>query len=88
MTKSVKPEPRTLLRKGQVLQRVGFRTNKLYDLIAEGLFPRPAKIGRISVWPADEVDQWVADRIAERDAETPKKTPNARPAAHAVEARV
>ena len=62
-------QPTSLLRIEDVMRRVGFRRNKLYDLINEGAFPRPAKIGRISVWPSHEVDKFVADRIAERDAD-------------------
>jgi len=62
----MKKSPR-LLRIDEVMSRVGFRRNKLYDLINEGSFPRPVKIGPISAWVEDEVDQWVADRIAERD---------------------
>jgi prophage regulatory protein len=61
-----------LLRIEDVMRRVGFRRNKLYDLINEGAFPRPAKIGRMSVWPSNEIDKFVADRIAERDAGMPK----------------
>jgi prophage regulatory protein len=65
----------TLLRIEQVFERVGFQRNKLYDLINEGAFPKPMKIGRLSAWVEAEVDQWIADRIAERDAKAPKKAP-------------
>jgi prophage regulatory protein len=57
-----------LLRIQDVFRRVGFKRNKLYDLINAGAFPKPVKIGPISVWPEDEVDAWVRERIAERDA--------------------
>jgi predicted DNA-binding transcriptional regulator AlpA len=33
-----------------------------------GRFPRPLKIGSRNFWPEQEIDAWIAERIAERDA--------------------
>ena len=52
----------------EVLERTGLSRTMLYDLIAEGKFPRPVKLGlRRNAWVDLEVDGWMADRIAERD---------------------
>jgi len=63
----------TLLRIEDVFQRVGFKRNKLYDLVNAGEFPAPVKIGRLSAWVEAEVAQWIADRIAERNEMKPKQ---------------
>lgn len=52
----------------EVLERTGLSRTMLYELIAEGKFPRPVKLGlRRNAWVDLEVDGWMADRIAERD---------------------
>jgi prophage regulatory protein len=63
------PNPR-LLRLPDVLARVGLRRSRVYDLVADGLFPRPVKLStRAIAWVESEVDAWVHERIAERDSE-------------------
>lgn len=43
----------------------------LWRLARAGKFPRPVKLGAgptaRNAWPEDEIDRWIADRIAERD---------------------
>lgn len=47
----------------------GLGTTKIYELAAEGLFPKPVRLtGRSVAWPEDEVAEWTAARIAERDS--------------------
>jgi prophage regulatory protein len=61
--------PTTLLRLRDVQARTGIARTQLYSLAKLGNFPRPAKISeRCSAWPASEVDEWIAARIAARDA--------------------
>jgi prophage regulatory protein len=58
-----------LLRRKEVEQLTGLSRSAIYDLMMRGVFPRPAKLGPKSVaWPSDEIDEWIAARIAERDA--------------------
>ena len=55
-----------LLRIGTVEDWVGLKRSAIYQLIAQGIFPRPVKLGkRISVWPSDEVQAWITARISE-----------------------
>lgn len=55
---------RVFLRRPALLAKVGFRTTKLYDLVKRGEFPRPVKIGSASLWDADAVEAWMAERAA------------------------
>ncbi len=62
-----------LLRLPQILNRTGLSRTAVYAAIAAGTFPRPVKIGpnsnaRAVAWPAEEVDAWIAERIAQREA--------------------
>jgi prophage regulatory protein len=52
----------------EVLESVGIAERTLYALMRRGEFPRPAKIGKMSVWVEDEIAQWQLDRMAEREA--------------------
>jgi predicted DNA-binding transcriptional regulator AlpA len=60
-----------LLSKRQAADRVGFHPEHVMRLARAGLFPRPIKLGFAANcavrFVADEVDGWLADRIAERD---------------------
>lgn len=38
----------------------------VYALIVKGNFPAPAKVGRRSIWDANEVEAWVRARFQER----------------------
>jgi prophage regulatory protein len=52
-----------------VLDRTGLSRSSLYDLVAKGDFRRPVKIiGNVNGWPSDEVDSWIAARLADREA--------------------
>jgi prophage regulatory protein len=63
----------SLLRIEDVMRRVGFRRNKLYDLINAGDFPDPVKLGRISAWVESEVVGWIDAQIAKRDEARPQR---------------
>ena len=51
----------------RVLAEVGFKKSMLYKLMKEKQFPAPLKIGRASVWPQADVEQWKDDRLAGRE---------------------
>jgi prophage regulatory protein len=66
---NITPTPR-LLRLPVVLDRIGLRRSLVYEMMAEGRFPAPVKLsGRAVAWPSDEIDAWIAERIAARDSE-------------------
>ena len=58
-------DARTLTLK-QVIGLTSLSKAYIYELIALGLFPAPAKVGRKSLWLAREVNAWVEARFAER----------------------
>jgi prophage regulatory protein len=53
------------LRFPQVKARVGFSHSWVYEKIAQGLFPKPLKVGRSSVWLESEITKWLAERVQE-----------------------
>ena len=62
--------PPRLLRLPAVLDRIGLGRSRVYELISEGKFPAPVKLSeRAIAWPSNEIDGWIAARIATRDDE-------------------
>jgi prophage regulatory protein len=62
---------RKLSRLPQVLQRVPLSRAQLYQMISEGRFPKPIKLGenaRAVAWDDAEIDLWIEARIADREA--------------------
>jgi prophage regulatory protein len=58
-----------LIRLPEVLEKTGLTRTRLYAAIDAGTFPRPVKITpRAIAWPIDEIDAWIAERMAERQA--------------------
>jgi prophage regulatory protein len=56
-----------ILRLGQVLDVTGLGKTKIYELQSEGGFPMRVQITDHSVgWVEEEVQAWLADRIASR----------------------
>jgi prophage regulatory protein len=54
----------TLLRRKQVIDRVGLSRSTLYSYMSKNLFPRPVRIGvRAVAWSEAAIDQWIADRL-------------------------
>lgn len=71
MTRTLPPDTGnlTLYRLPEVCRCVGLSRSEIYRRVQAGTFPAPIKLGeRASAWSAQEVDRWVAERIAERDA--------------------
>lgn len=49
-----------LLRRPEVLKRVGFCRSSLYHHMSQGRFPRPIKIGQRSVaWSEQAIESWI-----------------------------
>lgn len=62
---SATPNPRTILRKEEVLRRTGLKTTRLYELINSREFPGQVSIGARAVgWYEDEVQEWIDNRPA------------------------
>jgi prophage regulatory protein len=54
-----------LLRLPQVLSRVGLKTTRLYELVGDGEFPKPVRLGdRAVAWLSTEIDSWIADQAS------------------------
>lgn len=57
-----------LIRLPEVVSRTGLGRSAIYDAVAEGTFPKSVPLGKRAVgWLEDEVDSWIADRVAARD---------------------
>ncbi len=53
------------LRIAEVMEKVGFKKTKVYDLIKKGEFPKARKDGVTAFWLEDEIDKWIEKRHAE-----------------------
>ena len=52
-----------MLRLPEVMDKVGLKTSKIYDMMAEGTFPRSRLItGRSVGWFEHEIDEWLLAR--------------------------
>jgi prophage regulatory protein len=61
-------KPLKILRLPEVKERVGREESSIYSMMAKGRFPRPVPVGERAVgWIEDEINEWIAARIAERD---------------------
>jgi prophage regulatory protein len=54
---------RRLERLPAVELRSGFKKSWIYGAINAGDFPPPVKVGRVSVWPSDVIDAWIASQV-------------------------
>ena len=53
----------SLLRKPEVLKRVGIKTSTLYKWVAAGTFPAPVRLSSHFVaWREDEITAWIESR--------------------------
>lgn len=53
-----------LKRLPDVLKRVGYSRSTIYQLIAEGKFPKPISLGERAVaWLESDIDAWIAARV-------------------------
>lgn len=61
-TQAAKPAAR-LLRIAQVIDRVGLKKTMIYDLIKQGAFPKPIKLGGASTWLENEIESWILYQV-------------------------
>ncbi|KLN58421.1 AlpA family transcriptional regulator [Variovorax paradoxus] len=60
------PEHR-ILRRAEVEAKTGFKRAHIYQLVKDGKFPKPLRLGIRAVgWDSVEIEQWIADRRRER----------------------
>ncbi|MDP3264220.1 MAG: AlpA family phage regulatory protein [Tabrizicola sp.] len=56
-------ESQRILRRDEVLRLIGLKKSALYQLMAQGHFPRPMKLGERAVgWRATDVATWLSSR--------------------------
>ena len=61
-----------ILRRSGVKTKTGLSNSTLYQLIAEGKFPKQISIGRRAVgWLEADVDAWIESKIADTGATKP-----------------
>ena len=63
------PQNKKVLRRGVVMERCGLKGTALMDAVKRGEFPVPFKVtprGRALLWLEQEVDEWLASRLAAR----------------------
>ena len=59
-------EGRRFIRMEELRRITGISRSGIYDAVRAGLFPAPIRVGlRASAWLSDEVDGWMAARVAE-----------------------
>lgn len=58
--------PARFVRLPEIISRVGISRPTIYRMIKAGKFPRPIKIGHISVWSDLDIDRWVEATIENR----------------------
>ena len=60
-----------VLRRKEVNSMVGLGTTKIYELIAEGRFPKPIKLSVRSVgWLESEVQAWIKEQAEKREVDS------------------
>lgn len=65
---SMENKKEEFLRLKQVKSLIGLCRSSIYNMINEGKFPRPVRLGPQSVaWLQSEVQLWMSERIADRD---------------------
>jgi prophage regulatory protein len=57
----------TFLKLADVLERTKLSRSNLYNLMDQGRFPKPAKLGdRVNAWADHEIQAWIEAQLAER----------------------
>ncbi|HGM6729760.1 TPA: helix-turn-helix transcriptional regulator [Stenotrophomonas maltophilia] len=67
MNESTPVTPSRLLRRAEVLARVGMAKSTLYLRISAGKFPKPVHLGSSVRWVESEIDSWIQDQMEQRD---------------------
>lgn len=58
---------RTFLKLSEVVEVTRLQPSTIYKFMASEGFPKPAKLGKATRWPVDEVEAWMESRLAARD---------------------
>ena len=62
-----------ILRRQEVVRRVGYSAMHLWRLERQGRFPKRLRLGSSSRgacgWLESEIDAWIEDKVRERDAQ-------------------
>jgi prophage regulatory protein len=67
---NTRPTPDRIMRRAEVLARLGIGQSTLYQWMAEGTFPRPVALGsKLVGWPESAVTGWIDGR-RNRDGKT------------------
>ena len=49
-----------ILRRRQLEEKLGLSRSSIYQMVSEGLFPKPIKLGRRAVgWRLEDVENWL-----------------------------
>lgn len=49
-----------IIRRSEVLARIGLSSSTMYAMIAEGKFPKPMRLGKRAVgWKENDLDAWL-----------------------------
>ena len=67
MNESTAVTPSRLLRRAEVLARVGMAKSTLHLRISAGTFPKPVHLGSSVRWVESEIDSWIQDQMEQRD---------------------
>ncbi|PZT20590.1 hypothetical protein A7Y00_14475 [Stenotrophomonas maltophilia] len=67
MNENAAVTPSRLLRRADVLARVGIAKSTLYLRISAGTFPKPVHLGSSVRWVESEIDSWIQDQMEQRD---------------------
>ncbi|HEL5053049.1 TPA: AlpA family transcriptional regulator [Stenotrophomonas maltophilia] len=67
MNESTAVTPSRLLRRADVLARVGIAKSTMYLRISAGTFPKPVHLGSSVRWVESEIDSWIQDQMKQRD---------------------
>jgi prophage regulatory protein len=58
-----------IIKREEVSHKTGLERSAIYQRVKLGTFPRQVQMGPKSVgWIEEEVEQWIAERVAVRDA--------------------
>ena len=58
----------------EVIAKTSLGRTVIYEAVAAGRFPAPARFGYRSFWNAAEIDAWLAERFAERDRQLARES--------------
>ena len=60
-----------IIRFDEVMAKTGLKHSAIYTRMSHGTFPKPVPLGpKARGWLLEEVDEWIANRVAERDQQS------------------